>query len=538
MLSTASREALAKKVVIEWKPIDQALRYDLIVENESKVVLKKTLEDTRWKGELPTGAYTYQIRGIDKINRPGQWSEWKSLAVMPAPPQSQYPPDGAQVDLYHPDAPVALRWEASPGVRTYSIEVTRNGRPVSKLTVNGTQTELKNMPAGKYTWQIRPLLQLGSAAPANLRGKSWESPKAEKGDFEIRHRTLASPVQTYPLGSIAPAEDRILKLRWEEVEGAEGYLVHIARVSSNQQSLTANAAADLAKAKTYFTKDIKWAVRVAGEGNYIWGVRALAHVSENKPSAQGPEAATRFSLDRNSVFTSDLGYLAVSTMLAPYTYQLSSPLNNIQGSTSASALVFRLSGEYWLKPLWAIALGADFATFQMGGQTFTRPTLELNTKLRTKLSSGEFGWSFSPKIGAEMRAYNYILPANTASLSSTTAGLSGKDILVLGASAGFDLRKQLSESLSLGVKASYFYPVGFLGGSSIASSIAADASYRNFSVGVQGLYWVNHSFGVGVGGYFENRSIGFLTPGGPSEAEKVYMDGVYFFGSLIYRIWR
>lgn len=534
------REALAKKVVIEWKPIELAVKYELHVEHEEKIVFKKSMEETRWKGELPPGAYTYQVRGIDRMSRPGQWSDWKSLAVMPAPPQTQFPVDGSRVDLYHPNVPISLRWESTVGVKSYAIEVLREGQVFSKLTVAGTQTVLKNIPAGKYSWQVRPILQLGANAPAGLRGKSWESPKAEKGVFEVRLRTLEAPLPRSPLGSLAPAEDRVVRLRWDEVEGAEGYLVRIAKSSPPKNGVvSADAAGDLKKVKQYYTRETQWAVRVGSEGGYVWGVRALAHLDENKkPGAQSLEGVGRFSLDRNAVFTSDLGYIALSTMLAPYTYQLSSPLNNVQGSTSASALVFRLSGEYWVKPLWAIGLAAELATFQMSGQSFSRPTFEVTTKFRTQLSSGVFGWSFSPKVGAELRTYNYILPNNLSALNSSATGLTGHDISILGAAVGFDLRKQLSEGLSLGIKASYFYPVSLMSSGGVADKISGDVSYRNFNIGVQGLYWVSRSVGIGVGGYFENRSIGFTSTGGGAEAEKVYMDGMYFFGSMIYRIWR
>src|SRR4051794_32356668 len=81
-----ARPAWAKKVTIEWAPIPGASQYEIQVEREGKIVTKKRLEDSIWKGDLTFGIYAYQIRAYDRVKRPGQWTDTLPLIVMPAPP--------------------------------------------------------------------------------------------------------------------------------------------------------------------------------------------------------------------------------------------------------------------------------------------------------------------------------------------------------------------------------------------------------------------------------------------------------------------
>ena len=534
--------ALAKTVVIEWKPIEQAIEYELSIYSEGKVKLTKTLTDAKWKGDLPVGAYSYQIRGIDKLKRPGEWSVWKSLAVMPPNKMKVLtPPDGEKLTLYYDQAPVKLSWEENAGIHTYDLELRRDGKLLSKEVVKGTEKNLEALAEGTYTWNIKPVLSLGATAPENLKGKSWEAPRAQSSEFQVVHKTLEKPVLISPKGRIAPPDSHVLLLKWDEVEGAEGYWVKVARdpEKSVEAKATSNTLAALAKARAYFSKDTRWSARFSGEGKYVWSVRALNHRDETTgvAQAQSDEAFALFNLDRNAILSGDLGYLALSTMLAPYTYQLVSPANNVQGATSAAAAVFRASAEFWVAPQWGIAGAVEVANLNLSGQSFTRTQFEITGKYRTQLTSGAYGWSLAPKLGLEIHGYNYILP--TVLNLSSTSSLQNNDLPVWGAAVGFDLRKQFSENLSFGMKASYFYPV-MIQNSSVASGLTGDASYRNFSVGIQGLYWISHYFGLGVGGYYDSRSLSF-TPAGKSSggsSEKIFMDGTYFFGSVIYRIWR
>jgi hypothetical protein len=76
------RIAQAKLVQISWKPVTHATRYEIQIRRGDEEVLNTQVEDTHWAGDLPFGAYTYQVRAWDVVDRPGQWSVPHSLVVI------------------------------------------------------------------------------------------------------------------------------------------------------------------------------------------------------------------------------------------------------------------------------------------------------------------------------------------------------------------------------------------------------------------------------------------------------------------------
>ena len=79
--------AWAKPVVVRWEKIERAVFYDLEIrttENEVKRVQSLVPE---WKGDLQFGAYSVRVRAVDRVKRPGFWTEWKALIALPPPPE-------------------------------------------------------------------------------------------------------------------------------------------------------------------------------------------------------------------------------------------------------------------------------------------------------------------------------------------------------------------------------------------------------------------------------------------------------------------
>lgn len=532
--------ASAKEVLIEWKPIAEARAYELEVEGEGGTVLKKSLEEPKWTGELNPGAYTYRIRGIDLAKRPGMWTPSRILAIMPPPPKSKYPIEGNKLDLYNTNMGPSLKWEEVAGIKQYEIEVRKGGQLVSKAMAEGNQFVLKPLPTGKYSWTVASVLKPGPTAPAMLQGKQWSSPPNDAQEFNIEYKKLQSPQLIFPIGKQPPSENGKMKLQWSQVEGAQLYEVQLLRVKRADRKLR-DLASELEKTKRYVTRETSLVAQTPVDGDYVWGVRAAADLDKNKnPTVAGPESVAQFNLDRNTVFKDDLGYFALSTMLSQYTYELSSPEHTQSGGSKADATVFRLSGEIWFKPQWAVGVSGDYARFVLNHQIFSRISTELAVKYRVKLSPGRFGWSLSPRLGGEYRTYNHIicsLDDLSGCVGSPDAPVAGTEISTLGFTGGFDIRRQFSEKLSLGIKVGYFFPMALVGGVKRGTSLGGGISYRNFNFGAQALYWLTPSLGLGAGGYFDMRSIGY-TPPGNEKPEEITMDGAYFFGSIVYRIWK
>lgn len=517
--------ALAKDVRLEWKPIQGAVAYQLQIENGRSVVLRKRVEKTTYSGDLKPGVYSYQIRAIDRIKRPGQWSQPRALVVSGKPPKPQSPEEDETIAQYWPGAGVKFRWSGSEGAVKFAVTVLRGKEVVAREVTDKTEIELKSIPPGNYTWQVTAIQEPSGRAPAALSGRTWESAVSEPQPFRIEARQLASPVPIEPAGVIAPQSDGSLRFRWKPVEGAKAYELALTDAKTGAQ-------------RRFVTNNPSYAVNWPGEPSLKWNVRALAsHDAVRAPAAIGPQSvANAFQVSRSALFAEGGGYVALSTLLSPYQYNAKYVYPGIVESNS---LTLRASGEYWALSSWGGAFAAEQTEFRVSGKSSSRKALEANLKFRFAFSNNKFGWSLSPKAGVEVRDYFQLI----SSIDPGTEQQYLSDIqsfTVLGGTAGFDLRKQFSEKWSLGLKVSYFYPFSMSDSSGAGRILlkSSAASTRNLSVGLQGLYWLRARLGLGIGGFFEQRSIGFQYPvlgyeNGQAN-EFVYTDAKHLFLSLIY----
>jgi hypothetical protein len=518
--------AWAKKINIEWKPIPGATQYEIQVQRDGKAVAHKKLEDPAWSGSLDPGFYVYQVRAYDRIKRAGKWTDALPLVVMPPPPEPSFPSDGKKVVLFNPDASTTLKWSPVKGASEYVLELKRDGKVVSSQRMKDSQATLKALPSGDYSWQVTAVVGASGRVPAAFQSRKWQSKPSDASEFRIEHRTLEAPVPVQPIGSITPSTDGQVKFKWKKVDGAEAYELEV--IPYDAKSRVPASAVPVSKLTSTDNVAI---VSLPREGQYRWRVRALANVGEKRAAeATGAQSTADFKLDRNAAFFEGSGYVALSTMLAPYTYQVISPMASANGTAGSSAVTVRGSGEYWFHPQWGAAIAGEGTQFQIGKDSYLRKGFEGVVKYRLNFGSAKYNWSLSPKFGVEERDYFEIFPNSTAAstLSST----------VLGAQLGVDLRKQLSDRFSVGVKLAYFKPL--IISSSQAGPLTSDASNRNISVGAQVLYWLDRHWGLGAGAYVEHRSISYTVQGAPSTqaAEQVFMDGTYFFGSVIYSFGR
>ncbi len=544
--------AHAKKVQLEWKEIKGAKQYELQVLRAGSVVLKKTLEENNWSGDLGNGVFTYQIRAIDRVGRPGQWSGAKALVVAPKPPDQESPVNGNRVVIYDPNAPVTLTWEAAEGATKYAVVVKQDKKVVQKLSVSGTKTAVRGLQPGKFTWQVATIIEATDREPASLRGKVWESPYSDVEEFEVEARQLAKPEPIYPLGVIAPTKDGKVQFEWRKVDGAEAYEVEVRELTPARAPASADAAA---KGKTFVTRDRNLTIPVGAEGFGTWKVRALANIDPtNVAGAMGPHSVADYRISRNAQFSEGSGYIALSTLISPYSMRMEIPGGEVRNASSTAGTL-RLSGEYYFVPQWAIGAAFEMTQFGLSArhQLFSsvrqdfdlnRKTLELMAKYRVAVTRDKFGWFFSPKLGVEYREYYQVRSDGS---SAATAKMVSDQLGTFGPALGFDLRKQLTEKLSLGMKVSYFLPISVTGlESSDGSRFDLDLTSlghnkRNLSLGLQGMYWFGSNWGAGAGAYAEMRSIGYDVPGAGSPGGsqgQITQDAFHFFGSLLYSFGR
>ncbi len=213
--------AWAKKVTLAWKPIKGAIQYELVIEKEGKNVVKQTFDETTWKGELPPGVYLYQVRGYDRVKRPGEWSAARPVVVMPPAPEMDEPGKGGKVTLYDSSAATPLKWKETPGIAKYVVQVYSEGKPIRKEVVTSPKVSLKGLSPGAYKWSVTPVIEApsGGRAPASIASRQWEGKPSEPAEFVIQRKELGAPVPVEPVGTVEPSSDGILKFKWNSVEG-------------------------------------------------------------------------------------------------------------------------------------------------------------------------------------------------------------------------------------------------------------------------------------------------------------------------------
>lgn len=533
--AATSQHAHAKKVSIRWKALRGAAQYEILVQKDGKRVSTQKLEEPAWSGDLPFGIYSYQIRGVDRHERPGQWTPQLPLAVMPAEPEASGPDNGKKLTYYDPKAGPTLEWKRIDGVDQYRVEVLKGGKPVSDQVVSNPQLGLKSLPPGDYSWRVTAIVKPKGRVPASFAAKQWRGKPSELSSFHIERAKLARPSPSYPVGVMLPPSDGRTRFKWSKVDGAEAYRLE---VYPKETKARAPASGPLKPLARVTVKDNVAEVPLSADGQYTWKVRALASVptpaelAAGATETAGDQSATDFKIDKNAAFLEGSGYIALSTMFAPYSYVIVSPANNIKrGAADSSAITWRGSAEYWLKPQWGLSTAFEFTTFQIQSQSFSRKGYELLGKYRMNFGGGKYNWSLSPKFGVEGREYFQVVPASAA---IQTFGLT-----TYGAAVGIDVRKAFSDRFSVGVKFSYFKPLLVSAGE--VDALTSSASNRNFSIGAQVLYWIGKRWGLGAGALVESRSISYSlksAPNGKLTGEEIYMDGKYFFGSLIYSFGR
>lgn len=515
-----SADARAKSASVEWKKIQGAEEYEIEVRDSSgKEAYSGRTAKSRWKGELGPGFYSYRIRGVDWLKRAGKWTDAKALVIMPEAPRLVEPRDGERIETVFRKAPVRLRWK-SGAAESVRVTVRRGEEVVFRKVTRESGLSLPPLPPGDYSWELSPVIEASGRAPAALQGRSWEAASDTGASFEVTRKELGAAAPVSPSGPVRPPADGKIELVWKAVEGATGYEVTLSR-----------ADAEGTGAKTLEVKDVRAAIPLSGDGSYRWQVRALASAEPADKSSElvkGRQSTAEFQVDRNSALLPGSGYVAFSSMLAPYTYQAESPSSPIRLTAASSAVTLRLSGEYWLAPRLGVSAGLENTLFQINSASYQRGSYELHAKYRVKLDEGRFGWFLAPKAGLELRDYFELIP----SLSGSSLLLTDSTFHAAGASVGVDLRRQFSDRWSVGAKFAYFLPLTLLG-TEAGTAITSELSSRNLSFGLQAIYWLQKNWSLGAGAFLDQRSLSVQLPSA-SSAEKVRMDGTYFFGSVIY----
>lgn len=517
LLSAAgpSSVASAKEVDIEWERVELASKYQIQIMRDGSKVIQQELAGERWGGDLKPGNYEYRIRTMDRLGRWGEWSAPLELIVLPDAP------------VTHPATPAGfhgkvgsaeLSWDKVPGVDGYRVRLfgMEGGNPIETRAVDDTHAKLLNLGPGHYRWQVSGIVKVGPSRGASPASESppdeLETRPSAPRELVMQRLALGRPDPRSPVGPSVPRQGRV-RFSWTPVDGAESYQIRLRRASGRDQVFTSRSPS--------------LSVRLSTPGAYSWKVRALAS------DIPGPEADASFTLSREPLTRFGEGYVALSSMIAPYGYAVNSPSRGYDVSTHAMSSSLRLSGAYFFLGRWSVGGSVESTFVNFSGINVTSNSADLSLRRTIPLGEGDHAWVLLPRLGVEERQYIQVYPDLFSGTGTFIGAAGAQSLYAAGPQVGLELRKEVSRRLSVAGKVSYFLPVLIGGGPAAGASISGLDAYRNVSMGMQGLYWLDPRWAAGVGGLLDLRSISYEVPG-QSGPDQIREDSTCVFASLIY----
>ncbi len=505
--------AQAKEVTLNWEVVEGSTRYELEIESSAAGPTKMIrAEKSEWRGDLPFGVYSYRVRAIDRVKRPGSWTEKRPLVVVPAAPRLIQPKDGEKISVLRANDPKILKWEKLAGTEAYKLQIFRDGAPVFSKEIQGTEANLAELSPGNYTWSIQAVIRAPRRALASLQNRTWNGKESDASSFKIEYRELEAPKTLFPSGEIFADRANLIYFKWKTVPEAKAYEITLERNDSDD--------GEKIKRIVFKTTKSSIAARVKDLGYYRWKVRALASVAPHEGASS--ESSGSFDLVPSGQ-SPGKGYASFSGMFAPYQYEIQTQTG--KGNLASEAFTYRLAGETWVSRKWGVGVGLQNTNLKIDGLNYVLGDYEIFAKYRLSVGKSSAGWLLLPKAGIELRDYIFLSP-----FDNVGGALSERKIQTLGLALGFDLRKQLSLRWSVGLKVTYFKPIHFSGAE--GGTITGVSSTRNLSAGLQGFYWLTRSWGLGMGGFMDRRSFSYTAPA--KGAESVNMDAIHLFGSLLF----
>jgi hypothetical protein len=150
---------------------------------------------------LPDGDYILRVRGIDAQGLEGLDADHRfRLKARPEAPLPAAPAPRAKIISRSAD----LAWTANPEAKSYRLRVSRSADFKTLVHdirgVNGVLTQLQDLPAGEYYWQL-----------ASVRGDGDQGPWGDVSSFELR-----SPP---PVAAAPQISAQAITLSWTALPG-------------------------------------------------------------------------------------------------------------------------------------------------------------------------------------------------------------------------------------------------------------------------------------------------------------------------------
>lgn len=513
LLPLFSAPAFAKAVRVKWKPLEGAAKYELQVGHGSQVVAQELLsaELTLWRGRLNPGYYFYQLRAIDRFDRPGDWSSPKAIVIKPDRPQATAPPAGSTVRLVNGKSRLLLKWVAKDRGTRFLVEWQRESGTVTSvpMPLDASEYEIVEPEAGEYRWRVKSFVEAEGALPdgtPNPFGTVADSDYSGWWNFRVRaeagylrdHAKFRAPtLSAIPAEMSAPRFGEA-PISWAPVEGAEAYEIFLEETGDRAPaSAVHHAIVGNTRAQVPVTADRQYRVRV----------RAVASLdAKGEARILGPETAATFRTAAEAS-SSGGGRFTVGYGVLPYGAEFQSSAVPQVGSANVLGLAANVGAEWWLSPRWGATGDARLQAVRLDGNSLLVKSIRLGGAYRWALSSHPFGTDLVFGAGLGLQDYFGAQPGGART-----------DLTALGPTFGAELRHAFSRRWDGSFAARLFVPVAALrpGGTSVGS----DLRFANFSLDLNGGYRFGERWSAGTTVGYERRSLGWTGSAGDTNQSR------------------
>lgn len=418
----------AKEINLKWGKIKGASKYNIQLSKDrsftNPVLSRKTAKQS-YKTNLDPGIYHLRVRSIDKLDRPGKWSQPFRLVVTAPIVSKKKKPES--VSYFSKKPKVKAAWKAKGKATSYKVIVKKKGQIVFSEETDEPTTSFEPEKPGKYLVYVRSGYEGFYGKPAlvkqivvkkqDLKAPTWKSDKSE-----------------YSHQSAIPFE-------WETTIGAPAFKLSVYKVEDTRSPASEG---QLVK-EVDGIRSTEYQIKPLPPGKYIAAVQSKAGKDVS------PTSTYKFSVRKRKPIEFGAVDFEALFSLTPIDYNNTVQEANSNQSTETFGSVGEVNGNMWLgKSPFGIKAGTSWGAFAVNGKNTSVSDFKLGLTAKFKL----LGAHIKPFAGG--RAWTVPVLAQT---DQSTNYYRVFQPTLAGPMFGIDILVPFSSKFAMGFRPQISYPV-------------------------------------------------------------------------------